>query len=338
MATGSVDLGDANLFYEIVSKETVATVDEIATKLPEDKAEQQPESGKVARTTGARGTPYRIEIPEMIEGCVVTEIAKKAFLSCRGLREIIVPDGVTEIGEWAFAYSKHLEVVSLPAKEISFGKDLFLGCESLEKIIFRDSDASQSANSVPYLTAKAVIVLDSPFLCNPLEAGSEEWFRQLDERILSFLEKDDMDGYAELWTCGEEDYDGKDYDPYSYPKEKRKDKVRMLFFRLFHQDGLKQENREKYYEYLRAHTAGCENQETWEVLSEECGNKHEYYEIFAEAGCLQNENFNRIMDDLGELSERDMTKNYPEMKGYFIRYRQENQKESQDDFFDMFTL
>ena len=40
------------------------------------------------------------------------------------------------------------------------------------------------------------------------------------------------DGFEELWTCGEEDYEGKDYDIRSYPVEKRKMKLRVVFFRL----------------------------------------------------------------------------------------------------------
>jgi len=59
-------------------------------------------------------------------------------------------------------------------------------------------------------------------LFDPMEFGSDMWMRRWDEKLLALVSLDDLDGFEELWTCGEEDYEGKDYDIRSYPVEKRK--------------------------------------------------------------------------------------------------------------------
>lgn len=288
--------------------------------------------------TGVRGTPFRIEVPPVIDGMPVTVVAKKAFLSIRGLYSVTLPDSIREIGEWAFAYTKTLEEVSFPGKEIEFGKDLFLGCEKLQKIIFRDYENRKYGTDLSFLTAKAMTDLNAPFLCNPMEAGTLDWYRMYDDRLIDYIKKDDMDGYAELWTCGEEDYEGKDYDAYSYPNEKRKKKVKSCFFRLIHGEGLQESVKEFLVDYLKKHSVGNEQEETWEVMEEELGSSYDHYSLFVETGCLTDDNFDEIMNRLQRLSEKDVTKQYPEMKAYFVRAREPKQETVGDAFFDAFSL
>ncbi len=296
------------------------------------------ETEKGIEIKGVKGNSSQIEIPASIEGKEVFAIGKKAFLSLRGLYGVTLPDTIEEVGEWAFAYSKTLEEVSMPGKDIFFGKNIFLGCEGLRKITFRDSFDKSYGEDVSYLTAKAMVELNAPFLCNPMEAGSADWFRMYDDRLLDFLKKDDMEGFSELWTCGEEDYEGKDYDAVSYPNERRKEKVRACFFRLIHADGLSMEVKETISSYLIEHTVGRVNEETWEVIEEGLGSSYDHYRLFVETGCLTDDNFDEIMNRLQRLSERDVTKQYPEMKAYFIRSRQEEETVLGDAFFDAFDL
>ncbi|MCI9456782.1 MAG: leucine-rich repeat protein [Oscillospiraceae bacterium] len=42
-------------------------------------------------------------IPKEIEGASVTSIGSRAFVDCRSLTEIAIPDGVTSIGSNAFS-------------------------------------------------------------------------------------------------------------------------------------------------------------------------------------------------------------------------------------------
>ncbi|MBQ6020651.1 MAG: leucine-rich repeat protein [Clostridia bacterium] len=53
-----------------------------------------------------------------------------------------IPDGVEEIGDYAFAYAKKLTDVSVPATVKTFGSGAFLECEALERFVFRDAEHS----------------------------------------------------------------------------------------------------------------------------------------------------------------------------------------------------
>lgn len=287
---------------------------------------------------GVKGTPAEVEIPDKISGLPVTRIQKKAFLSVRGLYYVKLPDTICEIGEWAFAYTKSLEEVSLPGREILFGKDLFLGCDRLHKITFRNYEKRSYNEDVAFLTAHGVIDLNASFLCNPLEAGTEDWYRMYDDRLIDYLKKDDMEGFAELWTCGEEDYEGKDYNAYSFPNEKRKKKVKACFFRLIHKEGLSENAKEAFETYLQNHTALKEQEETWEIMEDEYGSSYDHYRLFVETGCLNDENFDEIMNRLDRLGQKNPTKLYPEMKAYFIRFKQPEEAIGVDTFFDAFSL
>lgn len=68
-------------------------------------------------------TLSRVIIPQKIQEVPVTAIDRKAFLSCKSLKEIWLPEGLEEIGDWAFAYCDNLESIYLPGRR-SFAEDL----------------------------------------------------------------------------------------------------------------------------------------------------------------------------------------------------------------------
>ncbi len=53
------------------------------------------------------------EIPSMLGGTTVTEIADNAFYGCE-FQEVVIPDSVTIIGEEAFAYCYYLQKITIP--------------------------------------------------------------------------------------------------------------------------------------------------------------------------------------------------------------------------------
>jgi len=193
------------------------------------------------------------------------------------------------------------------------GREVFLGCKKLRELAITGMDED---NGVARMLAMAVTALHDYYLLTPAEAGSEEWLRRWDERLADYLRRSDMDGYEELGTCGEEDYEGKDYDSVSYPVKKRKVKLRMVYFRLLHPQELSDEKRNLFLEYLRAHTAGTEEPEAWSVLIDEHPQELPYYRIFAEAGCVTEDNFDALLADMQDVNA--------ELKAFMLRYKDEH--------------
>ncbi|MCM1569616.1 MAG: leucine-rich repeat domain-containing protein [Roseburia sp.] len=266
--------------------------------------------------TGWSGLSSELEIPGCIAGRPVTGIGKKAFLSKKNLRQISLPDTLEEVGDWAFAYCDNLERAELPERKLSFGKTVFLECRKLRFLRVR-----RKGEAVAALLAAAVTMCDAYYLLDTQEAGNGEWLEKWDARMLSVLQEADSEGYSRQVLCGEEDYGSTDLN--AYLSRKRKGKVRLLLLRLLYADGLSQKVREEMEHYLLSHTKGCESEETWQVILAEHGEDRAYYELFARLGCLREENLEGILRDIGEA--------YPEMKAYFLRYRE--QRLGYQDFF-----
>ena len=131
----------------------------------------------------------------------VISIGKKAMLSRKSLRRVILPETIEEVGDWAFAYCDALREVVLPEKEIRFGKGIFRECGRVKSVSVRGKHQDVGA-----LLAAAVTLLDTPYLFTPVHCGEEDWLRQWDARMLQLLHAADQDGYSKMVLCGEEDY------------------------------------------------------------------------------------------------------------------------------------
>ncbi|MDE6365903.1 MAG: leucine-rich repeat domain-containing protein [Lachnospiraceae bacterium] len=262
-----------------------------------------------------RGTGEQIIVPSFIDQKPVTAIERKAFLSCKTIKRITLPDTVEEIGDWAFAHAEQLRTVVIPYRELARGKELFLGCKRLREIVLCGCERC-SDGGLGRMLALAVTVLHDYFLFDPVEVGTQEWVRRWDEKLMDLIELDDLDGFEELWTCGEEDYEGKDYDIKSYPVEKRKMKLRVVYFRLLHPYKLSEEMNSRLQEYLCRHTKGTQTPQAWELLVEEHPQDLAYYQVFAAAGGITEENFDGLLEDLKDSSA--------ELRAYLLRYKEEH--------------
>lgn len=69
----------------------------------------------------------------------VTEIGEWTFAGCGSLQSIVIPDSVTEIGEWAFADCSGLQSIAIPDSVTKIGGDAFRGCSNLQSIVIPDS-------------------------------------------------------------------------------------------------------------------------------------------------------------------------------------------------------
>ena len=77
---------------------------------------------------------YKSEIKDAVITDGVTSIGDAAFYYCKGPISVTIPDSVTSIGDNAFAYCKGLTNVTIPDGVTSIGEYAFLGCDNIEKV------------------------------------------------------------------------------------------------------------------------------------------------------------------------------------------------------------
>ena len=281
---------------------------------------QEAEDGLLVVSCGGRAP--LVQVPEYVEGRPVIGVGKKAFLSRKNIRELVLPSTITRIEDWAFAYCGQLERITLPGGITELGKAVLVNADALQKInSVQDDSLCQWSEDVAYLLAGAVKELEAYYLMDLQAAGSEEWLAKCDARLYAVMEEDDNEGYLKQVLCGEEDYGSTDLE--AFLSEKRKKKVRLCMLRLQHSEGIGEEMRAYLRKYLQEHTKGCEKEETWLVLLQERNFDKEGWDLFLELGCANSDNIEDMLADIGE--------NYPEMKAYFLRYKAE--KLGYEDFF-----
>ena len=79
-----------------------------------------------------------VVIPDTIKGCPVTIIGDGAFMECRGLTEVILPDSVRSLGEGSFYECTGLERIMLPADLTNVEEIAFINCTNLKEVILPD--------------------------------------------------------------------------------------------------------------------------------------------------------------------------------------------------------
>lgn len=249
-----------------------------------------------------------LSLPSELSGLPLTKIAKKAFMNCKRLRRIELPNTISRISAWAFAYCGILEEVVFSSAHVTLGTGVFIGDKLLEKIVVDGVDESASV-----LLAAASNMEKAEYLLDISSCGQASWYAKWDDHLIGFLREPDDAGYTDLILCGEEDAS---INIDSYSSDKRREKVRLCFLRLLHADGLDGAKADRLSDYLRAHAFGAEENETWLLMKEEKGSFRDYYELYVSLGCLNEENLDDTLSDLGDKQ--------PEMKAYFLRWKDEN--------------
>ena len=72
----------------------------------------------------------------------ITSIGESAFLGCRGMTELTLPNSVTSIGESAFKGCSGLTELTLPNSVTSIGTGTFADCSGMTELTLPDSVAS----------------------------------------------------------------------------------------------------------------------------------------------------------------------------------------------------
>lgn len=286
-------------------------------------------NGQTAEIIGYTGKDTELVIPAQLAGCSVTNIGKKAFLSNKMLRVITLPESVVRIDDWAFAYCAKLTKIILPYHRMEIGQGIFKECFGLEQIVDEGADdRERKTTDIAYLLAATMSRLDAFYLFDFENAGTPDWIAQWDSRMQSLMDMDDSEGFSKMLLCGEEDYGSRENDLDYYMEQRRRQKVRLAMLRLMHDFGLAEPVRERLQAYLLAHVKGQETEETWKVVLEEYGDDLRYYQFLTELGGVSEENFQAMMEDMGEF--------HTEMKAYLMKYHSEHH--AMEDAFAMFKL
>lgn len=122
------------------------------------------------------GSPLPVVIPDRIEGRPVTGIGESAFGACR-MESLQIPDSVKTIAPFAFSYCWGLKEAVLPAGLSSVSSTSFTPCRSLERFVLKgDAPACSVKDGVLY-SADGKTLLTWPGAKGPealIPEGTEE--------------------------------------------------------------------------------------------------------------------------------------------------------------------
>ena len=96
----------------------------------------------------------KIVIPES-----VTEIGEYAFFDCKSLTEIVIPNSVTEIGKSAFQGCSSLTEVVIPEGVTKIGEWAFNYCSSLTKVVIPNSVTEIGGTAFAHCTSLTKVVI-----------------------------------------------------------------------------------------------------------------------------------------------------------------------------------
>ena len=82
----------------------------------------------------------KTEIKDLVIPNTVTSIGEYAFIGCSGLESVTIGNSVTKIGQDAFNGCSGLESVTIGNSVTQIGGNAFFGCSGLEKLIIEDGE------------------------------------------------------------------------------------------------------------------------------------------------------------------------------------------------------
>lgn len=231
-------------------------------------------------------------------------IERKAFLSAKSIRKVILPAKITRIGEWAFAKCSNLQSVAInaPFQKNIFSKGTFEGCDALTSIAFADTD--KGLDRLCALNANRLA--NDHLLCSE-DLGRESWYKKWDIYLIASLKADNMQMLSAYATGGEEDlpFEGNQMIDGEMPEDGidvfkgiEKNKCLLAFLRLKYDQYLEEETKAFLREYIVERGFGKKHAYAWDTLREECGNDQEFYKLYLEIQKPDKEMIGRMVDDL----------------------------------------
>lgn len=298
------------------------------------------QSDSIATITGYEGRGSNLTVPSQIVGddgktVVFTAVGKKAFLGCKGLKTVVLPESIMTIEDWAFSKCIHLSQIVIPSfldNDFTLGRRVFEGCNNLLNIC-REKD---KYDDLSYICAASVAKLPAEYLLWDEDLGSKAWYKKWDLALTNYIALRDHEGYTDTVLCGEEDisYDGIPSvdgellgETYEYVKGVSKGKCYLCFLRCIHKENIEQEAYDAYRRYIYEHRKGVSNETAWLLLVEDCKDDIEYYEVYTDIVGTDTDTIEDMLMSIGPTKTL--------VKAYLISLC--NQKK-EDDIFDSLLL
>lgn len=91
---------------------------------------------------GAPWYSYRSDVQKIIVCSDVTQIGNHAFMECRNMVSVALPEGITAIGSRGFAYCDSMTSITIPEGVTSIGGMAFYGCDNLADVLIPEGVTS----------------------------------------------------------------------------------------------------------------------------------------------------------------------------------------------------
>lgn len=294
------------------------------------------ENGRFQKYTGQASEVQLISKPDNPH----ITVGSKAFLSCKNIENLYLPDTLEKVEDWAFAHMKSLCQITFPAKEICFGKKVFLGCDKLQKVYLTNTSPDMYGmyniagnlhvyEGISHFLASMFRFFPDNSLENLKMAGDEhgqwKWLTLYDEALQTYIGRaDDYD--FEPAFIGWFDIEDVDDQKQHFVLQQKKHKIRLAFQRLLYSEKLSQEKKTFLQEYLLRECVLAEEM----LLDKEevCSSDIRYFRIWKEVGGLNRESVGRLLDKVSEDN--------PEIRGYLLKIQLEDVEK--DNFFEALDL
>lgn len=218
-------------------------------------------------------------LPEQVDGRPLSVIGMKAFLSCKSVERLTLPKTLERVEDWGFAHMKNLREIVMPAKELSLGKRIFMGCEKLRRVTLSGVPEGAVYEGIPYFLATALSLFEEEtlqslrttglldlegteqypddILHNLSIAGDREgqwkWLFVYDKALEAYLRRGDEEGFVPAFI-GWFDVEDVDDQKQGYVRGVWENKLRLVFQRLLYPEALAEETADFFYGYLREKT------------------------------------------------------------------------------------
>ena len=216
----------------------------------------------------------------------ISAISRKAFLGCKSLKKVFLPESIERLDDWCFSKCNNLKTIKInaPFKPGLFGRGVFEGCENLKEIRFKDSE-----EDLGILLAMNTNRLLNEHLLKGDDVGQQSWYEKWDIALMALLNTDDSEGSINTLVCGEEDIstdgigsvDGEmPGETEDFVKRAARNKCYLCFLRLNHGKYLKPDKKELFEKYIKDRAFGEKKDYAWLTLKEDCEGEVDYYKLY----------------------------------------------------------